>query len=160
MAKIEGKDTYKGNGEVMRALSLKQPWASMIFQGKDIENRNWFTKYRGPLLIHASKSIDAEGYQWIWKNIDRLDLPFLPALKRLPIGAILGSVTIIDCVKAHHSPWFFGPYGFVFAKPKEFEMPIPYKGKLGIFNVDVPLTQGIEKAERMEKSGQESCTNK
>lgn len=39
----------------MKALSIKQPWASLIAHGiKDIENRTWATKYRGKVLIHAS----------------------------------------------------------------------------------------------------------
>ncbi len=40
----------------MRALSLHQPWASLIAEGvKTIETRSWATKYRGPLAIHAAK---------------------------------------------------------------------------------------------------------
>lgn len=39
----------------MKALSIKQPWASLIAQGiKDIENRTWKTSYRGRIYIHAS----------------------------------------------------------------------------------------------------------
>ena len=40
----------------MKVLSIKQPWASAIVYGlKDVENRNWQTSYRGPILIHSSK---------------------------------------------------------------------------------------------------------
>lgn len=40
----------------MKALSLKQPWASMVANGtKTIETRSWRTSYRGPLAIHASQ---------------------------------------------------------------------------------------------------------
>lgn len=36
------------------ALSLWQPWASLIALGvKTIETRSWSTQYRGPLAIHA-----------------------------------------------------------------------------------------------------------
>ena len=39
----------------MKALSLRQPWASLIADGrKTIETRTWRTRYRGPLAIHAS----------------------------------------------------------------------------------------------------------
>ena len=39
----------------MKALSLRQPWASLIANGhKTIETRTWRTRYRGPLAIHAS----------------------------------------------------------------------------------------------------------
>ena len=45
----------------MKALTLTQPWASLIAAGaKRIETRSWQTKYRGQILIHASKVPDAE----------------------------------------------------------------------------------------------------
>ena len=40
----------------MRALSLTQPWPWIILNlGKDVENRVWSTKHRGPFLLHAAK---------------------------------------------------------------------------------------------------------
>lgn len=42
--------------ETLWALTVHQPWATaIIWAGKNVENRAWPTKYRGPLLIHASK---------------------------------------------------------------------------------------------------------
>jgi hypothetical protein len=42
----------------MKTLSLHQPWASLVAAGeKKIETRSWDTKYRGPIAIHASKSM-------------------------------------------------------------------------------------------------------
>jgi len=39
----------------VKALSLREPWASFMIHGiKTIENRNWPTKYRGTVLVHAS----------------------------------------------------------------------------------------------------------
>ena len=50
----------------MKAISIKQPWASLIAHGiKDIENRTWKCpqKYIGQrVLIHASNS---KGVGWI-----------------------------------------------------------------------------------------------
>ena len=47
------------NNKKMKAISIKQPWASLIAHGiKDIENRTWKCpqKYIGQkILIHASK---------------------------------------------------------------------------------------------------------
>lgn len=41
----------------MKALSLWQPWASLVAIGaKTIETRSWSTSYRGPLAIHAAKT--------------------------------------------------------------------------------------------------------
>lgn len=40
----------------MKALSIKQPWASLVAAGhKTVECRTWRTNYRGPLLICASQ---------------------------------------------------------------------------------------------------------
>lgn len=39
----------------MRALTLTQPWATLVAIGaKRIETRSWGTRYRGPLAIHAA----------------------------------------------------------------------------------------------------------
>lgn len=39
----------------MKALTLWEPWASLIALGvKRIETRSWQTSYRGPLAIHAA----------------------------------------------------------------------------------------------------------
>jgi len=41
----------------MKALSIREPWASMILEGKkSIETRTWKTKYRGKILLCASKN--------------------------------------------------------------------------------------------------------
>lgn len=46
------------NWSDIRALTVKQPAAWAIFhRGKDVENRPWATKYRGPLLIHAGADV-------------------------------------------------------------------------------------------------------
>ena len=39
----------------MRAISIRQPFASQIAAGeKTVELRSWYTKHRGPLLVVAS----------------------------------------------------------------------------------------------------------
>ena len=45
----------------MKALSVKEPWAGLIRSGKKtIETRTWRTKYRGRILICASKNPKSE----------------------------------------------------------------------------------------------------
>ncbi|WP_409029423.1 ASCH domain-containing protein [Gracilimonas sediminicola] len=40
----------------MKAISLWQPWASLMQTGaKQVETRSWSTNYRGPLLICSAK---------------------------------------------------------------------------------------------------------
>jgi activating signal cointegrator 1 len=42
----------------MKAISLHQPWADMVKLGhKTYETRSWYTKHRGPIAIHASRSM-------------------------------------------------------------------------------------------------------
>lgn len=46
----------------MKALTLTQPWATLIACGaKRIETRSWGTDYRGPLAIHAAKGLGPVG---------------------------------------------------------------------------------------------------
>lgn len=104
------------------ALSIRQPWCYFILRaGKDVENRTWPTNFRGPVLIHASKTVDPDDRD----EVRRLDLP---------LGGIVGVMTITDCVQESDSEWFNGPYGFVIkdARPLPFR---PCRGKLGFFRV-------------------------
>lgn len=42
----------------MKALTLWQPWASLMAYGeKKAETRCWTTKYRGPIAIHSAQAI-------------------------------------------------------------------------------------------------------
>lgn len=43
------------NQRPMKALTLYEPWAALVAAGwKEVETRNWYTSYRGPLAIHSS----------------------------------------------------------------------------------------------------------
>ena len=118
----------------MKALSLMQPWPWAIFYlGKDIENRGKATRIRGRILIHASKTYDHEGAKWIEKQFGIK----APGPTRLPMGGIVGSVEITDCVEKSDSKWFVGPKGYVLKNAKESKF-IPYRGMPGFFEV----TQG------------------
>lgn len=120
----------------MKALSIQQPWAWFIVNGfKPVENRTWATKYRGPLLIHAGKKFDIDGHVWIFNNFAKLGLPVPPELSGYEQGGIVGVVDLVDCVTAHHSPWFFGPYGHVYQNANTL-LFMPCNGQLGLFNVE------------------------
>ena len=60
-----------------------------------------------------------------------------------PLGAIVGEVTITDCVDTSSSPWFCGPYGFILSSPVAYTDPIPYRGQLGLFQVDESEVQNL-----------------
>ena len=53
----------------VRAISLWQPWATLIANGhKRYETRAWRTAYRGPLLIHAGLGADIEFTEFMWSQ--------------------------------------------------------------------------------------------
>ena len=84
----------------MKALTLYQPWASLVVLGeKKIETRSWQTRYTGPLAIHASGTL-SPGFYDICDSppfraaLERLGLP----VGRLPLAAVLGSALLVACV--------------------------------------------------------------
>lgn len=122
-------------GELL-ALSIRQPWAwAILHAGKDIENRDWRPanpglRFRGRFLIHASLHV-ASTYTDL-AVIRDLGGKDTPALAGMPRGGIVGEAEIVDVVRDHDSPWFFGPIGLVLrnVKPLPFR---PCKGALGFF---------------------------
>lgn len=116
------------------ALSIRQPWAwAILHAGKDVENRDWSTRFRGPICIHAAKGMTRlewdEASHWMLMNFGAV----APRLSEIQRGGIIGTAEIVDCVDQSDSPWFFGRYGFVLrnARPVDF---IPVKGALGFFD--------------------------
>lgn len=130
---------------MMKALSVRQPWAWALFNGKDVENRSWRTNYRGALLIHASKVVDRHGLATIERDFGVVP----PGPDELTTGGIIGVVNIVDCVEWHHSRWFNGMYGFVFenATPLKFQR---CKGALSLFDVDLGDNRELAILEKLE----------
>ena len=125
----------------MKCLSVSQPYADLIIQGKKtIELRTWNTKYRGEFLVHAPYKIKKDACKKL--GIDKT---------KLRIGVIIGKAEIHD-VKIYNSvselksdfkkhfateKFLQHKYGFLLRKPQELRIPIPYKGSLGFFNVNL-----------------------
>ena len=127
----------------MKVIVVRQPWAWLIVNGfKDIENRTWATRYRGPLLIQASARRPTEREMEEFRHLAgkrRIKLP-----EEFDLGGIVGIVRIDDCVSRSKSKWFEGPVGWVLSKPKKLPF-IPLKGQLGLFN---PTRQVVAKLSR------------
>jgi hypothetical protein len=118
----------------MKAISIRQPWAWLIVHGhKDIENRTWRTKHRGPILIHASKTVDWEAVELVREILAEEGIDF-PDDDALETGGIVGQAKILDCVSESDSEWFDGPYGFVIG-PAEPMLFIPCQGRPGVFDL-------------------------
>lgn len=131
----------------MKCLTICQPYAEEIMrQAKRVENRTWWTNYRGPLLIHAGKS-----RAWLCGETD--DELKQEYGRKLEFGAIVGQVNLVDCVKATtiqegrlearypglmsdaHQHHVNGPWCFVLDNVRRFPSAIPYRGAQGFFNV-------------------------
>lgn len=73
----------------MKAITIKQPFASLIIEGyKEYEFRTWRTKFRGDILIHAGKGVDKKAMEK-YKHL----------VSDFPSGCMLGIVSITDCIK-------------------------------------------------------------
>jgi hypothetical protein len=129
----------------MRALSIQQPWTYCITHGtKRVENRSWPTSFRGRVLLHAGKKrqrgVEAEIH---------IDSPEVDdqAMRTAPTGAIVGAATIVACVtpsrvSADQRIWAGGPWCFILEDVVAFDEPIPYRGKLGFFEVPYEIVDG------------------
>jgi len=144
----------------MKALSIKQPWASLIAHGiKDIENRTWRTKFRGKIYIHASaKSAGNTAYLLNKEQNNNFAFNtenYKTFESNLPYSAIIGEVDIVDCVINHPSVWaeksdlsegaVFKPiYNWVLANPVLYDKPIlNVKRKLSFWDPDNDIVECI-----------------
>ena len=119
-------------------LSIKQPWAQLILEGrKDIEVRSWATSYRGPLWIHTGQKLDTYANRRF-------------GIQDLFRGGIVGSVVLwgirpfsTKSWEAWHSRHLddspfneeLAKYGWIFRTPKPLNHPIPIKGTIGLFHL-------------------------
>ena len=126
----------------MKVLSIKEPYASLIVNNiKKIETRSWKTKYRGELLIHASKTKE--------KNLTK-EVVSISKKIHINCGKIIGKANLKDCVymdeefikKIKENPIEFqtgvykvGRYAWILEDIKPL-VPIPAKGKLNIWDYD------------------------
>jgi hypothetical protein len=136
----------------MRALTLTQPWATLVVIGaKRVETRSWRTAGRGPLAIHAAK-----GFPRAARDLCEA-APFCDALGGLsagdlPRGMLLGTVEVLGCVPTDgpeaelldererafgdYSP---GRWAWLLSGHRAFDEPVPMSGALGIWRVPEDL---------------------
>jgi hypothetical protein len=143
----------------MKAISLWEPWASLIRTGaKKFETRSWPTKYRGPLLICASK-----GGLSCAKLNDLLDDPNFQkglsglngektriGISHLNFGKAVAVVNLINCLTTESvvwaeqltkedrafGDWGIGRYAWKLELIEAIE-PFPVKGHQGFFEVNL-----------------------
>lgn len=148
--------------ETVRALTLHQPYASLIAAGaKRYETRGWPTDYRGPVAIHAAArpvSIDDLRFPGIESalrghGILPADIPLERAAEYLPLGQVL---CIADLVECHETEFMLFPgefeqteeyslgnydpgrYAFELDIRQVFQPGIPAKGQQGWWTFTLP----------------------
>lgn len=146
----------------MKAITLWQPWASLVAIGaKSIETRSWAPGYRGPLAIHAGQAWDG--------TLVRLckSEPFAEVLEAaglcergprggwrtsLPFGAVVAVCRVADCLPTEE---VFGVYGetrherafgdytpgrwaWVLSDLRQLPEPLPARGRQQLWEWDAP----------------------
>lgn len=131
----------------MKALSLLQPWASLIEQQvKKVETRSWRTNYRGELYIHASQRKINQ------KDLKTQKLMDLLIDRELCYGKIIAKCKLVDCIymdeiyikeMRRHNPIEFlcgqyeiGRYAWILEEIEPMKKIINIKGHLGIWNFE------------------------
>jgi hypothetical protein len=135
----------------IKAISLRQPWATLVVLGaKQYETRDWPTAHRGLLAIHASRSFPEKIAQMCEQE------PYRSVLRRagynygadLPRGAVIGTVTVVevhateelDLSRLTAEELAFGDFGpgrfaWKLAEPRLLTEPIKMAGQLRIYEI-------------------------
>jgi len=143
----------------MKALSMTQPWAQALFIDlKHYETRSWSTAYRGMLLIHAAKGFPkyARDFASTERTLGRGNV-------RLAFGAIIGKVELVNIYRTEeiafklsaterlYGDYSEGRFAWEISSPTLFAEPIPYRGQLSLFEVNLPEETSIAKGWRVNK---------
>jgi hypothetical protein len=159
----------------MKALSLTQPWASLVQRGsKSVETRSWYTAYRGPLVIHAAKGYPGWCKETAAEPAFRVGLGCQLDPLDLPRGVGLCVCSLIACVKTTEIDKLnvlghriqvneitfgdFSPGRWAWALKHEYDFadPIPAVGALGLWEWE----HGVNQAKLKSSSGEMGkCAN-
>jgi hypothetical protein len=148
----------------MKALTLRQPWATLLAGGeKKIETRSWTTQHRGRVAIHASKAWEQADYDLSYLHVFARSLMRLgfDDPKGLPTGMIIGSGLLMDVKPTREvrgdvtmQEYSFGNYetgrwAWLFVDLVMFKVPVPCRGMQGLWTVPpevfplVDMNEGI-----------------
>ncbi|WP_031511065.1 hypothetical protein [Streptomyces megasporus] len=128
--------------DVVRGITLRQPWATCVLAGKDVENRPAPWNWRGWLLLHAGKTIERAP----------LRIPLVARAIRgrtLETGAVIGVARLTDCHRCPDSgrlcsPWAQrGAYHLVLADVHALPLPVPATGALGPWRPSAELLKQV-----------------
>jgi hypothetical protein len=151
----------------MKALTIREPWASMIVIGaKRIETRSWSTAHRGRIAIHAGKAEDSKtlsDLRHCMTTLFRLGYRMSEADKKVVdawggmlshLGAILAVADLVDVrpfdvgpSELEHQLGKFerGTQGWQLANVRPLRHPIPIAGKQGLWLVPASVDRAIQR---------------
>ncbi len=122
---------------------------------KRVENRTWYARHRGLLLIHAGKRYQTGMETYIHNDSPEVDIS---GMLNAPRGAIVGICRLIDCIRPGEDEklpedqriWSDpNQFKFLVTDVEAFEVAIPWKGALGFFDI---LDDAIDSAARRSMS--------
>jgi hypothetical protein len=100
----------------MKAITILQPWASLIPKGlKHIETRSWSTRYRGLIAIHAGKQWTTDlraltrrepFFSAIW-NEEQRNMLSHEREKTLPLGCVIATAYLTHCLEINESQVYY-----------------------------------------------------
>lgn len=141
----------------MKALSVWQPWASLIVSGKKrIETRPWPapSSVRGQrIAIASTKVMRAEQRKAVAEQSFRANYAQtgLPPLEELPMACVLGTVLVDTCREIDSAllelideqecafGWYEpGRFAWLLRDPEPFDRPVPVRGGQGLWNWSKP----------------------
>lgn len=135
----------------MKALSLLQPWATLIMLGyKTLETRSWATKHRGPLAIAASAGKQGREACAPGTYLAQLLANHGLTFDDLPRGAVLG-LCQVDSMHKMDETWDLvlgevelacgdytnGRVAWALSNVQAFATPVKCKGALSLWQVPV-----------------------
>lgn len=124
----------------MKALTIRQPWASLIAEGrKRFEFRSWTTTYRGPVLIHAGLRGEMNVYRALGRSATD-PLGYLIAIVRLVDVHLITEATLPHYIDGLPYVPYVGEYAWQLQDIQPLDKPIPYRGALGLFTVPSPCS--------------------
>lgn len=132
-----------GDQSTIKAISLWQPWASLAAAGvKRHETRHWSTAYRGPIAIHAAKTMDLAGapdqlceavHGRFWAH----DLPRGVVVAVACLAACDPAERVADhLTRADRAAGNFahGRFAWRLEQVRRLLNPVPLVGRQGLFN--------------------------
>jgi hypothetical protein len=135
----------------VRALTLTQPWASLVACGaKRVETRSWSTRYHGPLAIHAARAFPPSARAACLRpSIARALVDAgLPGADDLPLGVVLAVCRLTACrliagaadrpppPESEFGDYTTGRFAWLLDAVHPLPHPVAARGRLGLWEWD------------------------